>query len=100
MDYEVVWTEPAMADLRAISDYIAERNPAAAVRTIAAILERVDLLQRVPFMGPIYPRGSQGRVREIVSGKYRIFYRVIEDSSRVEILTVWHGARREPTLPE
>jgi hypothetical protein len=27
---------------------------------------------------------------------YRIFYRIIEDARRVEILVVWHGARRDP----
>ena len=32
-------------------------------------------------------------------GKHRIFYRVMAESKRVEILSVWHSARREPELP-
>jgi plasmid stabilization system protein ParE len=35
-----------------------------------------------------------------VCGIYRIFYRVNEGEKKVEILTVWHGSRAEPTLQE
>ena len=34
--------------------------------------------------------------REILCHRYRIFYRVQEANRRVEILTVWHGSRKEP----
>ena len=99
MDFEVVWTEPAVAHLQSITTYIAEYNPSAAERTANAILERVERLRNVPLIGAPYPRGSHGRVREVVSGKYRIFYRVFEDKKRVEILAVWHSSRQEPDLP-
>ena len=49
-------------------------------------------------VGPTYPRGSRGSLREIVFRSYRIFYDVAESSRSVEILHVWHGAREEPTF--
>jgi len=50
-------------------------------------------------MGAYYPRGSPGPYRVIVVEKYRVFYRVSEEKSRVEILLIWHGSRQEPDLP-
>jgi len=62
-------------------------------------LESVEVLARFPLIGPAYERDRTGRTREILCRQYRIFYRVIEEKRRVEILTVWHSARREPKLP-
>jgi plasmid stabilization system protein ParE len=45
-----------------------------------------------------YPRGSHGPLREIIFRPYRIFYDVSEGSRQVQILHVWHGARREPVF--
>jgi addiction module RelE/StbE family toxin len=100
MDYEVVWTDPATDDLEEITRYIAQNNPAAAERIANAIVEQAGLLATVPLMGSIFPPGGTGRYRFIVSGKYRIFYRVIEDAKRVEILVVRHHRRQDPDLPE
>jgi toxin ParE1/3/4 len=98
VDYQIVWTEPASADLEAIFDYIAVDNLSAAHLMRVEILEHVDLLARMPLIGPKYHRDRAGRTREIQCRSYRIFYRVDESAHRVEILTVWHGARREPKL--
>lgn len=100
MDCEIVWTELAAADFEAIVTYVAEQNPAAAEKLGQAILAKTELLKTTPLIGAPYPRGSTGQNREIVSGKYRIFYRVHESARRVEILTIWHSARQEPDLPK
>ena len=99
MDFQIVWTEPAIDDLEAIVDFLAETNPATARRIGDAILAHVEILSSFPSIGPAYPPGSRGPNREITYRKYRIFYRVAGDSKTVEILTVWHGARDEPELP-
>ena len=96
MDFQVVWTDPALENLREIVAYIAHHNPAAAERTGHDLIDHVETLQSFPFIGPTYPRGTQGNHREIVCGKYRIFYRVSESRKLVEILAVWHGARGSP----
>ena len=100
MDYSIVWTDPALADFEAAVRYVLERNPPAAEALRLAVLDHVDLLARLPFIGPRYERDQTGRAREIVCGTYRIFYRVNETEKKVEILTIWHSAREEPTLPD
>jgi plasmid stabilization system protein ParE len=81
VDFEVAWTEAATADLQAITKYIAEHNSDAAERIALAIHQRVSLLRSVPLMGKVYSRGGRPDVRVVVSGKYRIFYRVIQHSA-------------------
>lgn len=100
MDYEVVWTKPAIADVEAIVSQIAERAPDTARRIGRGLLASVKVLGSFPMIGPIYRSGSSERHREITFKTYRIFYRVVEESRRVEILTVRHAARRGPMLPE
>ncbi len=100
MDYEVVWTEPAAAEMEAFVRYILRQSEAGAASVRQSILDHVQILASFPFIGPVYPRARAKRVREIVSGNYRVFYRVDQTARRVEILTVWHGARTEPGLPE
>ncbi|HEX3626272.1 MAG TPA: type II toxin-antitoxin system RelE/ParE family toxin [Verrucomicrobiae bacterium] len=51
-----------------------------------------------PFIGPAYPRRTSGAIREIVYGKYRIFYEVTKQPKTVRVLRIWHGARGEPKL--
>ena len=60
------------------------------------ILDHVRILRSFPFIGPAYPRGTRGPLREIVFRSYRIFYDVSEGNHTVEVLHVWHGARDEP----
>jgi len=99
VEYEIVWTERALNSLEEVHAYLAQFNPAPADRIIREILDRVQLLATVPLMGAMYPRGSQGPFRVVVSGKCRIFYRIINESRRVDVLLVWHGYRQEPDLP-
>ena len=99
MDWEIVWTEPAVADLEQIVRSAASRSPAEAESLRTEMLESVDVLARFPLIGPIYERDRSNRTREILCRQYRIFYRASEEQRRVEILTLWHSARREPKLP-
>ncbi len=96
MDFKIIWSDAAIADLQDISSYVAQHDPQAAVRIGRGILNHVGILASFPFIGPTYPRGAGGTLREIVFRSYRIFYDVSEESLSVEILHVWHGARDEP----
>ena len=98
MDFKVIWSEEAIADLEGIYSYIARDDPDAAMRIVRGILAHVHILGSFPFIGPSYPRGAVGTLREIVFRPYRIFYDVSERSESVEILHVWHRAREEPTF--
>ncbi|HEU0011556.1 MAG TPA: type II toxin-antitoxin system RelE/ParE family toxin [Verrucomicrobiae bacterium] len=98
MDYQIIWSDAAIADLHEICAYIARDNPTAALRLGKGLLAHVRILAAFPLIGPAYPRGARGKLREIVYRPYRIFYDVDEQAQRVEILHVWHGAQEEPRL--
>ena len=98
MVFKVIGSDPAIADRQDISSDIARHDPSVAQRIGRGILDHVRILASFPFIGPTYPRGSRGSLREIVFRPYRIFYDVFESPDSVEILHVWHGARGEPTF--
>ena len=98
MAFRIVWTDPALAQLRAILDFIAKDSPTAALKFAEAIMSRVEVLVTSPFSGEVYSRARRRSVREILHGSYRIFYRVRENDMIIEVLTVWHAARKNPNL--
>jgi toxin ParE1/3/4 len=100
VDWEVIWTEPALVAFEEAIRYLADRNLVAAEAMRLSILAHVENLARFPHIGPRYERDTTGRSREIVCGPYRIFYRLDESANKVQVLTIWHGARREPELPD
>jgi len=99
VDFELIWTEPAVTDLEAVIRYVSARSPVAAEALRLEILNSVEVLVRFPWIGPAYEHDPAGRAREIACGSYRIFYRVQDSQRRIEILSVWHGSRHEPNLP-
>jgi plasmid stabilization system protein ParE len=98
MDFKVIWTDSAIDDLKQICEHVSRDNPVAAEKVGRGILGHIALLERFPHIGPPYPRGSSGNIREIVYGKYRIFYETLDETMVVHILRVWHGARGAPEL--
>ena len=98
MEYEIIWSRRARRDMKAIHVYIAADNAAAADRVCEAIYNRVDLLRSAPRLAQRYECDALFEVRQTVSGKYRIFFAINDAQLRIEVLTVWHGARQEPNL--
>jgi toxin ParE1/3/4 len=88
---QVIWTEPALADLEAIGDYIALDNPEAARRLVQRVFERVEQLERRPKSGSVPPALGGSRYRQIVEPPCRVFYR--SDAKRVWILHVMRSER-------
>jgi toxin ParE1/3/4 len=89
----VRWTQTALRDLEAIGDHVAKDKPAAASRLVDAIFDRTGMLRRHPEAGR--PGRIAGTRELVVSGTpYIVPYRVREGD--VEILAVFHGARRWP----
>ena len=100
MDHEIVWSDSALADLEAAWRVAAAVDVAVAEKLRVELLGTVATLRRFPFLGPAYERHDTGCVREIVCRRYRVFYRVDELATRVEILAVRHASRREPRWPK
>ena len=88
---EIRWTIEAEAWLGDIHDYIAQDNPSAAARVVDGIYERAQLLKEHPKMGYKYRSESEGEIRILLYGHYRIAYLVAADES-IDILGIFHGA--------
>jgi toxin ParE1/3/4 len=89
---EVVWTEPALADLDAIADYIAVDNRDAARALVQRVFNHVAQLRRFPTSGSLPPELSGPRYRQIIEPPCRVFYRV--DRQTVFILHVMRAERQ------
>lgn len=88
---KIEWTEPAVADLTALHDYIARDSERYARQFIGRILEAVEQLEELPESGRKVPEALEENIRELLFRSYRIIYRV--EPRRVRILTVLHGSR-------
>ena len=75
----LIWTEPALADLDGIAEYIALDNPGAASRFVQKVFDRVERLAVYPKSGKRPPELTGTHYREVVVAPCRIFYRVEKD---------------------
>lgn len=64
---EIIWTEPALADLDAIADYIALDKPDAASALVKRVFEHVGYLQSHPESGSRPPELKRSRYRQMSS---------------------------------
>lgn len=89
----VNWLRTALANLEAEAEYIARDSPAAAARVVSAIQRSVEQLRKHPALGR--PGRVPGTRELVITGTpYIIPYRVRGD--RVEVLRVFHAARKWP----
>lgn len=88
---EIRWTEEAHRWLRDIFDYIATDNPDAAQKVVAGIYEKAQALRQFPEMGYKYRPETDGQIRILLYGHYRIAY-LIKSDNQIDILGVFHGA--------
>lgn len=98
MEYEIVWTEAALEGLKGIWERIDCDNPEAANRVVFEIHSRVNALRNFPRSGQAYQKARNLNVREVLSGSYRIFYRVTDSTQLIEIVLVWHASRSDPQV--
>ena len=90
----VYWTHNAKRELRAIYDYIAQNSVRYARGMVDRITRRTQQLATLPELGAIVPEYSDQSIREVLAYPYRILYRI--GASRIEVLSVVHGARQLP----
>jgi toxin ParE1/3/4 len=88
------WTEPAVADLTGICDYLQEYESPTLARTVAqAVYRAAQLLSKFPMKGRI---GREADTRELVISRYPyiVVYRLQADS--VHILRILHASQQLP----
>ena len=90
---ELRWLTAALADLRAIKDYISEENPAAAQHVIENIRIETRILIKQPHIGRA---GRIADTRELVINQYPYIVAYRENGDEVHILAVVHTSRQWP----
>ena len=88
---KIRWTDEAEKWLRDIYDYIAQDNPLAAQRVVSEIYEKSQFLKDFPEIGYKYKTETEGEIRILLYGHYRIAY-LIRDKDLIDILGIFHGA--------
>lgn len=88
---EVIWTEPALAQLDSIADYIALDKPDAARAVVRRVFETTDNLRRFQALGRKVPEFNHPAYRQVWIRPCWIYYRTEE--KRVVILHVRRAER-------
>jgi plasmid stabilization system protein ParE len=96
VEYKILFSEAALINLEALLEFIERDSPSAAEHFGNALLDHIDLLASFPRMGELVPR--RPRIRKLLHTPIRIYYRIHENGSIVEILEFRHGARK-PAKP-
>jgi toxin ParE1/3/4 len=89
---KLVWTELSTEDLKEIFDYIAKDSVRYASITVNKIYNRAQDVIDNPYVGRVVPEINIKVIREVISGNYRIVYKIINEF-QVDILRVYHSAR-------
>ena len=97
---QVIWTEPALADLQEVHDFIARDSPLYARVTVQRIHTAIERLITFPLSGRTVPEFPDSPYREIIERGYRILYRFLAEDELVVIVTVTHGRRPLRPLDE
>jgi len=98
MDYKVVLSTSARADLRDIVRYISFDAPDRALEFGLFLVSRTRLLMQSPQLGRIVPEFEDAFIREIVVRSYRVVYRLDDSRHVVEVIRFWHAARGTPQV--
>jgi plasmid stabilization system protein ParE len=94
VEYKILFTEDALAELEALLSYIRADNATAAERLGRALLSHVELLQDFPRLGSAV--AHRRNIRMLVHFPILIYYRIHEVQLLIEILHFWHGSRQVP----
>jgi|SRR5882724_6784563 len=98
MDYRVVLSTSARADLRDIVRYVSIDDSDEALRFGRFLISRSRLLSQSPELGRIVPEFEDELIREIIVRAYRVVYRVDHSQQLVEVIRFWHAARDVPEI--
>jgi len=87
----LIWTEPALKDVKEITAFIAKDSPMYARRFGHQLRQAPKRLKRFPLIGWVVPEFERDSLREILVGNYRIIYEV--RGSDCLVVAVVHGSR-------
>ncbi len=94
MDYKVLITDSALADLQEIVEFVAQDDPQAAARLGEKLIARALSLRTMPERHAWHD-AARG-IRKMPLSAYLVFYTCDKPRGVVNILHFWHGARQSP----
>src|SRR4051794_11162039 len=91
--YRVIILPEASHDLRRIFSYIEGESPQNAVTVIQRLMDEIDSLDLFPHRYEVHKsnRNPERIVRSMAAPPYIIYYRVLESSKAIEVITIRHG---------
>ncbi len=92
----IEWTDPAVADLEHIHNYIARDSTDYADALVERLVLAIDRLGSFPESGRRVPESTDPKVRELLVEGYRVMCRLKKRTA--QILAVIHGARYLPGM--
>jgi toxin ParE1/3/4 len=92
VDYRVVYTKRALADLAEIIGYIADDSADAASAFGEALIDHIELLAQFPQIGDLI--GQRSKVRRLLHSPVIVYYRADARRHKVEVLHIRHASRR------
>src|SRR6267154_4514065 len=95
MDFKVLITDSAIADLKEIVEFVAQDDSNAAARVGEKLVANAMKLATMPERFPIHD--SDRGIRKMPSPPFLIFYSCDPGAHTVNVLHFWHGARESPT---
>ena len=75
---KIIWTEPALDDIRSIMEFIAQDSAYYADMTARGILNAPKRIKKYPLSGRLVPEFCDATIREIIHGSYRIIYKTVD----------------------
>ena len=97
MDFQVIFKDSFLTDLERIVKQLAIHNPDAARSLGELIIRNAENLGFFPERHPKVHRCPSVR-RFIVKKHFKVFYRVIFNPRRVEVLRCWDGRRESDPI--
>ena len=92
----VQWTDPALEQLREITDFLAQHSAKKAREVGEKVMSSTRFLGRPPLMGRVVPEFRLDHLRELVILGYRVLYVVREETCSV--VAVIHSGRNLENL--
>lgn len=88
------FTAEAIQDLDRLRAFVEAKNPHAARRIAAELLDGIENLARFPDLGlPVRRAPDPGLIRDLFIGTYTIRY--LREGSSTIVLRIWHGKEAE-----
>jgi addiction module RelE/StbE family toxin len=88
----LTWTKRAIEDIYHIREYYEPLSKRYAEALTDQFFEKAARLERFPSMGRLVPEFNRNDIRELLTGTYRIVYRLV-DEQRIDVLTVHPSAK-------